>query len=556
YTFEQQYKEFAQQFSHGIAVTEDTSRSILKRLVEFVDINLPIYKWLSGISENGHTIYVNAVSETGKMVSILSEEGRFVVSIFQNYTSSNFWIEIQKTFKHKVGATIFRNPLTLSSAPYRENTSIGLAVRRIAFLQPLIDGVGVAYAAGKTTLTSYKHEVAITSERHFSQFTYFLQEAAALTYNRIVKSWIDANETISATPIYVVNASYIIKQKLESTVTSILHPQLTPFRHAISLKDITVYSPTKIFTEAISSIEYHLNCVAKPLLQHLQFRETYTPYVSKFIINTLSTSYTFGRRLRVQRVEFINIILSIPKRLSGITEDGKIYLQNSITETGDYAVTLTSRGHFIISHTFESSHGGFVKTVMRPIRECIATTHTISTRSMIHLLEETPLRFVVISSPLKRFVETVTTGVTHTQQLLHVLAENAALMYSRQSQVFSQLFLRLGIDSGEELSIQKVFINLISFSGGFLRRPMKMLKEGVLHSIITSSNITSHVREAVHLCQHITSSPRRYLRENIPTAHTFRLVPAGLSVHAFTTAKNLKKSISSRLDKRFTTFKR
>ena len=555
YTFGQQYKEFAQQFSHGIAVAEDTSRSILKRLVEFVDINLPIYKWLSGISETGHSIYFNAVSETGKIVSILSEEGRYVVSTFQNYTNSNFWIEIQKTFKHKVGAAIFRNPLTLSSAPYKENTSIGLAVRRITFLQPLIDGVSVAYAAGKTTLTSYKREVAITSERHISQFTYLLQEAAALTYNRIVKSWIDVNETISATSIYVVNASYIIKQKLESAVTSILHPQLTPFRHAISLKDITAYSPTKIFTEAISSIEYHLNCVAKLLHQHLQFRETYTPHVSKFIINALSTSYAFGRRLRVQRVEFINIILSIPKRLSGITETGLVYLQNSITEIGDTVSTLSSNGRLTISYIVESTQSGFTKTVTRPIRERLLTSHTIISRSMIHLIEETSLRFVVISSPLKRFVETIITSGSHLQQLLHVLRETTNMLYSRQSRVTSQLVHRLGIRDIEILNTWRAFIHSISTSYGFLHRPQLILKERVASSHITSRIITSHIGEILRTLQIHSISMFYNIKESISTIQSFRHRLAGLVTRPYAEIKSISKTTSARLSRNFATLK-
>ena len=555
YTFEQQYKEFAQQFSHGIAIAENTSRSILKRLVEFVDIDLPIYKWLSGISENGHAIYFNAVSETGKMVSILSEEGRYVVSTFQNYTNSNFWIEIQKTFKHKVGAAIFRNPLTLSSAPYRENTSIGLAIRRITFLQPLIDGIGVAYAAGKTTLTSYKREVAITSERHISQFTYLLQEAAALTYNRIVKSWIDVNETISATSIYVVNASYIIKQKLEPAVTSILHPQLTPFRHAISLKDITAYSPTKIFTEAISSIEYHLNCVAKLLHQHLQFRETYIPHVSKFIINALSTSYAFGRRLRVQRVEFINIILSIPKRLSGITETGLVYLQNSITEIGDTVSTLSSNGRLTISYIVESTQSGFTKTVARPISERLLTSHTIISRSMIHLLEETSLRFVVISSPLKRFVETIITSGSHLQQLLHVLKETTSMIYSRQSRVTSQLVHRLGIRDIEILNTWRAFIHSISTSYGFLRRPQLILRERVASSYITSRIITSHIGEILRTLQIHSISMFYNIKESISTIQSFRHRLAGLVTRPYTEIKSISKTTGARLSRNFATLK-
>ena len=555
YTFGQQYKEFAQQFSHSIAVAEDTSRGILKRLVEFVDINLPIYKWLSGISETGRTIYFNAVSETGRMVSILSEEGRYVVSTFQNYTNSNFWIEIQKTFKHKVGTTIFRNPLTLSSAPYRENTSIGLAVRRITFLQPLIDGVSVAYTAGKTTLTSYKREVAIMSERHISQFTYSLQEAAALTYNRIVKSWIDVNETISATSIYVVNASYIIKQKLESVVTSILHPQLTPFRHAISLKDITAYSPTKIFTEAISSIEYHLNCVAKLLHQHLQFRETYTPHVSKFIINALSTSYAFGRRLRVQRVEFINIILSIPKRLSGITETGLVYLQNSITEIGDTVSTLSSNGRLTISYIIESTQSGFTKTVTRPIRERLLTSHTIISRSMIHLIEETSLRFAVISSPLKRFVETIITSGSHLQQLLHVLKETTNMLYSRQSRVTSQLVHRLGIRDIEILNTWRAFIHSISTSYGFLHRPQLILRERVASSHITSRIITSHIGEILRTLQIHSISMFYNIKESISTIQSFRHRLAGLVTRPYTEIKSISKTTSARLSRNFATLK-
>ena len=838
YTLEQQYKKFAQQFSHGIAVAENTSRGILKRLVEFVDINLPIYKWLSGISETGHTIYFNAVSETGKMVSILSEEGRYVVSTFQNYTSSNFWIEIQKTFKHKVGAAIFRNPLTLSSAPYRENTSIGLAVRRMAFLQPYVDGIAVAYENGKTTIARYCNEkmraallhtiqlttsiptylsvsdirktiswidipevisgidsrinnissslkehieaavtqwkeyglqfthnlgvaetsaralttfrtefinlvlrvpkllsglsetghtlynnalseigraatqiseegravvcslshsspagftvelqrilkdkvaashdritnafrtyqelamsidlrvnhitmnvheaityveaktshatkyilnlldtrdVAITHnvskmlaqrisaaetyissathyltestvysgiansrfavtlsdgvalidntaasaivnlkekynllERKLTNIPYELKELSVFSSNYITRSWVTLTEPLTATHTYITTSTYNITHNLKLTATDILHPKIIAFAHAVGFSDATIYHPLKSLQEVVRGVEHQLNNISKPLLQRLRLRDTKIPYIAKLLRNGLAASQQVSRRMQVQRVEFINIILSIPKQLSGITETGLVYLQNSITEVGDTVSTLSSNGRLTISYIVESTQSGFTKTVARPISERLTTSHTIISRSMIHLLEETPLQYVVTTHPLRRFVETIITSGSHLQQLLHVLKETTSMMYSRQSRVTSQLVHRLGIRDIGILNTWRAFIHSISTSYGFLRRPQLILRERVASSYITSRIITSHIGEILRTLQIHSTSMFYNIKESISTIQSFRHRLAGLVTRPYTEIKSISKTTRARLSRNFATLK-
>lgn len=623
YTFGQQYKKFAQQFSHGIAVAEDTSRSILKRLVEFVDINLPIYKWLSGISETGHTIYFNAVSETGKIAATLIEDGKtlypYVISSLPGFktsiartvkervaTSHERIVNISRIYqelavsidlrvagismsfreliiqvdKKVIRATKFIKEYVISSdTPIIHNIakklSQGISVienRTLSAIYtlieyPIIQGIansrfsvlinnGIAFA--DTTILNatknIKEKLKLVEHKTINSI-YVLLESINTLEIYLLRSWIDIKENLSMVEARTTNILYSIKNNISTVVIQVSHAQPITFLYGISFSDSTKTLLFKLLLEPLHTLEVQLNHISKPLLQKLITRDHKHPEIQKMIKDIFAFTETHTRALSVKRVEFINIILSIPKQLSGITETGLVYLQNSITEVGDTVSTLSSNGRLTISYIVESTQSGFTKTVTRPIRERLLTSHTIISRSMIHLLEETSLRFVVISSPLKRFVETIITSGSHLQQLLHVLKETTSMLYSRQSRVTSQLVHRLGIRDIEILNTWRAFIHSISTSYGFLRRPQLILRERVASSYITSRIITSHIGEILRTLQIHSISIFYNIKESISTIQSFRHRLAGLVTRPYTEIKSISKTTGARLSRNFATLK-
>lgn len=619
-----QWKEYGLQFTHNLGVAETSARALTTYRTEFINLVLRVPKLLSGLSETGHMLYNNALSEIGRAATQISEEGRAVVCSLSHSSPAGFTVELQRILKDKVAASHDR--ITNASRTYRELAmSIDLRVNHITmnvreaityvevktshatkYILNLLDTEDVAIthdvskmlaqriSAAETHISSVIHyltestvysgiansrfavtlsdgvalidntaALAIVNlkekynlvERKLTNIPYELKELFVFSSNYITRSWVDVKETLKATPQYIVDSTYNIKQKIITTSTDILHPQPSIFTYGLHFSDTARYSPTKIFSEAVTNIGHQFNHVAKPLLQNLRLWDNKTSHVAKLLLNGISTAQQFGRQLRVQRVEFINIILSIPKQLSGITETGLVYLQNSITEVGDTVSTLSSNGRLTISYIVESTQSGFTKTVVRPIRERLLTSHTIISRSMIHLLEETLLRFVVISSPLKRFVETIITSGSHLQQLLHVLKETTSMMYSRQSRVTSQLVHRLGIRDIEILNTWRAFIHSISTSHGFLRRPQLILRERVASSHITSRIITSYIGEILRTLQIHSTSMFYNIKESISTIQSFRHRLAGLVTRPYTEIKSISKTTGARLSRNFATLK-
>ena len=725
------WKEYALQLIEDIKTADiQLLKTAVTVRTEFVNLVLRTPRYLSGIVEDGRAVFVSAVSETGRVVTSIAENGRAAFSSIRHYISGDFYITVQKTFRHTVSTSIERDPLSLTAAPYTENMGVRQLIRYIAFLQPYVDGIAVAYENGKTTIARYCNEKMRAALLHTIQLTTSIPTYLSISDIRKTFSWIDIPEVISGIDSRINNISSSLKEHIKAAVTqwkeyglqfthnlgvaetsaralttyraefinlvlrvpkllsglsetghmlynnalseigraaiqiseegravvcslsysspagftvelqrilkdkvAASHDRITnAFRtyqelamsidlrvnhitmnvreaityveaktsHAtkyilnlLDTRDVAIthnvskmlaqrisaaethissvihyltestvyfsdtarYLPTKIFSEAVTNIGHQFNHVAKSLLQNLRLRDNKTSHVAKLLLNGISTAQQFGRQLRVQRVEFINIILSIPKQLSGITETGLVYLQNSITEVGDTVSTLSSNGRLTISYIVESTQSGFTKTVARPIRERLLTSHTIISRSMIHLLEETSLRFVVISSPLKRFVETIITSGSHLQQLLHVLKETTNMLYSRQSRVTSQLVHRLGIRDIEILNTWRAFIHSISTSYGFLRRPQLILRERVASSYITSRIITSHIGEILRTLQIHSISMFYNIKESISTIQSFRHRLAGLVTRPYTEIKSISKTTGARLSRNFATLK-
>lgn len=307
------------------------------------------------------------------------------------------------------------------------------------------------------------------------------------------------------------NILYSIKNNISTVVIQVSHAQPISFLYGISFSDSTKTLLSKFLLEPLHTLEVQLNHISKPLLQKLITRDRKHPEIQKIIKDIFAFTETHTRTLSVKRVEFINILLSIPKQLSG--------------------------------------------TVVRSIHERLLTSHTIISRSMIHLLEETLLRFVVISSPLKRFVETIITSGSHLQQLLHVLKETTSMMYSRQSRVTSQLVHRLGIRDIEILNTWRAFIHSISTSYGFLHRPQLILRERVASSHITSRIITSHIGEILRTLQIHSTSMFYNIKESISVIQSFRHRLAGLVTRPYTEVKSISKTTGARLSRNFATLK-
>lgn len=619
-----QWKEYGLQFTHNLGVAETSARALTTYRTEFINLVLRVPKLLSGLSETGHTLYNNALSEIGRAATQISEEGRAVVCSLSHSSPTGFTVELQRILKDKVAASHDR--ITNASRTYQELAmSIDLRVNHITmnvheaityveaktshatkYILNLLDTRDVAIthnvskmlaqciSAAETHISSATHyltestvysgiansrfavtlsdgvalidnttALAIVNlkekynlvERKLTNIPYELKELSVFSSNYITRSWVTLTEPLTATHTYITTSTYNITHNLKLTATDILHPKITAFAHAVGFSDATIYHPLKSLQEVVRGIEHQLNNISKPLLQRLRLRDTKIPYIAKLLHNGLAASQQVSRRMQVQRVEFINIILSIPKQLSGITETGLVYLQNSITEVGDTVSTLSSNGRLTISYIVESTQSGFTKTVARPISERLLTSHTIISRSMIHLIEETSLQCAVISSPLKRFVETIITSGSHLQQLLHVLKETTNMMYSRQSRVTSQLVHRLGIRDIEILNTWRAFIHSISTSHGFLRRPQLILRERVASSHITSRIITSHIGEILRTLQIHSTSMFYNIKESISTTQSFRHRLAGLATRPYTEVKSISKTSGARLSRNFTTLK-
>lgn len=576
YTLEQQYKEFAQQFSHGIAVAEDTSRSILKRLVEFVNMNLPIIinvqTYLKEVVTSSHKRIVN--------ISRIYQELAVSIDLRVAEISMSFREFIIQVDKKVVRATKFIKEYVISSdTPIIHNIakklSQGISIienRTLSAIYtlieyPIIQGIansrfsvlinnGIAFA-DTTILNATKNikEKLKLVEYKTTNSIYALLESINASEIYLLRSWIDIKENLSMVEARTTNILYSIKNNISTVVIQVSHAQPITFLYGISFSDSTKTLLSKFLLEPLHTLEVQLNRISKPLLQKLITRDHKYPEIQKIIKDIFTFTETHTRALSVKRVEFINIILSIPKRLSGITETGLVYLQNSITEVGDTVSTLSSNGRLTISYIVESTQSGFTKTVTRPISERLLTSHTIISRSMIHLLEETLLRFVVISSPLKRFVETIITSGSHLQQLLHVLKETTSMMYSRQSRVTSQLVHRLGIRDIEVLNTWRAFIHSISTSYGFLRRPQLILRERVASSHITSRIITSHIGEILRTLQIHSTSMFYNIKESISTIQSFRHRLAGLVTRPYTEVKSISKTTGARLSRNFATLK-
>ena len=521
YTFGQQYKKFAQQFSHGIAVAEDTSRSILKRLVEFVNMNLPIIinvqTYLKEVVTSSHKRIVN--------VSRIYQELAVFIDLRVTEISMSFRELIMQVDEKVVRATKFIKEYVISSdTPIIHNIakklSQGISVienRTLSAIYtlieyPIIQGIanirfsvlinnGIAFA-DTTILNATKNikEKLKLVEHKTTNIIYALLESINASEIYLLRSWIDIKENLSMVEARTTNILYSIKNNISTVVIQVSHAQPIAFLHGISFSDSTKTLLSKFLLEPLHTLEVQLNHISKPLLQKLITRDHKHPEIQKIIKDIFTFTETHARTLSVKRVEFINIILNIPEQLSGIT-----------------------------------------KIVTRPIRERLLTSHTIISRSMIHLIEEASLQCAVISSSLKRFVETIITSGSHLQQLLHVLKETTSMMYSRQSRVTSQLVHRLGIRDIGILNTWRAFIHSISTSYGFLHRPQLILRERVASSHITSRIITSHIGEIIRTLQIHSTSMFYNIKESISTIQSFRHRLAGLMMRLHTEVKLISK---------------
>ena len=86
--------------------------------VEFLNIVLRTPKYPSGITEQGKVGLLNAITETGRIITALTEEGRAFFNFIINYTPGDFYILVTKTFGSKVNTSISQRQTTLSAAPY------------------------------------------------------------------------------------------------------------------------------------------------------------------------------------------------------------------------------------------------------------------------------------------------------------------------------------------------------------------------------------------------------------------------------------------------------
>ena len=113
------HKEYAQTFLEYLRAADNAiTKTISVVRVEFLNIVLRTPKYLSSITEQGKVGLLNAITETGRIITALTEEGRASFSSIINYTPSDFYIMVMKTFGSKINTSISQGQTTLSAAPY------------------------------------------------------------------------------------------------------------------------------------------------------------------------------------------------------------------------------------------------------------------------------------------------------------------------------------------------------------------------------------------------------------------------------------------------------
>lgn len=281
------WKEYALQITERLK-TADTPLLKAAQIVraEFINLVLRTPRYLSGIVEDGRAVFVNTVSETGRVVTSIAENGRAAFSSIQHYISGDFYIMVQKTFRHTVSTSIERDPLSLAAAPYTENMGVRQLIRRMAFLQPYVDGIAVAYENGKTTVARYCNEKMRAALLHTIQLTTSIPTYLSISDIRKTFSWIDIPEVILGIDSRINNISSSLKEHIEAAVT--------------------------------------------------QWKE----YGLQFTHN-LGVAETSARALTTYRAEFINLVLRVPKLLSGLSETGHTLYNNALSEIGRAATQIT-----------------------------------------------------------------------------------------------------------------------------------------------------------------------------------------------------------------------
>lgn len=317
-------------------------------------------------------------------------------------------------------------------------------------------------------------------------------------------------EILSSSHIHVTTAIYKIKNYIKTTdiqfssISSI-------FSHIIGITDTTKKSILSTFTESISHINYHITHISKSFRNKLSHGDT------KLLTSTIN-------------------------------------IKHSISTSASHLLSHTHICHEVIS-AIQGYTNGIKISISKLLRESIISSITITVRSMIQLLEETLLHHIIHTHPLKRIVETISTGVVYTHYLLHVLSESTALLQYRQSRVTSLVVHRLGIVSGGVTNVAKAFIASITSSDSILRYPSKILAERATTGYIIFQSTVSLLTEEVRTVTTMVTSPLKYIKERISSAVNFKHRMAGLVTRPYVTAQRLSKPARARASKSFATLK-